>query len=214
MNSKFEISNTRKDLKSLNFETFEFCFQNLFNLPIDIYYENLFEKGLNFLTTLEPSSHKFVYPKSLNTFIPGTILYSKISGDKDYLFKPYVMNKFDYFITFGEISTDFLHSTMLKSTRYEILNLHIENKSLKPYNVFYGGKYLGRVEPYHPSKFKLEYSLDTSNFGKHFQIPTWIEFRMEIGMPHLEKSQFIQLDKVWITDVNVGDVVGRNECYL
>jgi len=105
---------------------------------------------------------------------------------------------------------------MLKSTRYEILNLHIENKSLKPYNVFYGGNFLGRVEPYHPSKFKLEYSLDTSNFGKCFQIPTWIEFRMEIGNSHLgrEKSQFIQLDKVWITDVNVGDVVGRNECYL
>jgi len=184
----------------------------MFYLPLYIFYELPNEKSklLRFLCKVDGSNRMYFYPKNLNEFRVGTILFASLTPTPtDFIYKPYMLEKFDQFINFGEISTDFLHTGRNFSTRNEILRLFIENRSLRPYNVFYGGNFVCRVEPYNPSKFKVEYVVDTNNFDKHFQLGTWLEVRMDLGNPNIEKSQFIYLDKKSITDVNLGDVVGR-----
>jgi hypothetical protein len=208
----FEISN-----KKIKTNSVEFCFRNLFNLPIEVYCDltDDITKPLTFIATLPPSSNTYIYPE-INNFKPGVLLFAKLPGDESYLYKPYIMKKFDYFINFGEISSDFLHTDTTLSTRNEILFLYIQNRSLKPYDIYYGGRFVTRVEPFGPHKFELEYTQYTTNFDKHFQLGTYLELRMDLtGTPYQgqEKSQFILIEKKSTTDINVGDVVGRSEIY-
>jgi len=165
---------------------------------------------LEFIVTIPSFSKLYVYPKNVEKFKPGVVLFSKYSEDpKDvFVYKPYALKESDYLINFGEISTDFVGTKDTHSDRNEILSLYIENRSLKPYYVFYRGDYLGKLEGYFPTRKNIEYSMLTNNSSKHFQLGTWIEFKMD--SPN-SKSQFIQIRQKFTSDIYIGDIVGRTE---
>jgi hypothetical protein len=198
--------------KKINYPSVEFCLVNMFYLPLYIFFElpGKSNEPLQFLCKVKGSAHVYFYPREIEKFSVGTTLFASLTpSPTDFIYKPYMMNKFDHYINFGEISTDFLHGDQIKSTRNEILRLYFENRSLRPYNIFYGGNFVCRVGPYYPTKFKVEYVVESTNFDKHFQLGTWLEVRMDLGNPKIEKSQFIYLHKKSTTDINLGDVVGR-----
>lgn len=174
---------------------------------LEIWIENSPDEELKYLVTIPASDDVFVYPKNQKLFVPGTTFFSKFEEDPEgtFVYQPYVLKDVDDTIHFGEVSTDVLRSDPTTSDRNEILSLNIENRSLKPYHVFYRGDYLGCVGAYHPTKKSISYSILTNNRRKHFQLGTWLEFRME-GTNH---SQFIQLTKKIVTDVYLGTVIGR-----
>lgn len=198
INNNFVVSDN-----SLN-KDIEFLFCNHSLRPLDIYVEWDAEQDLELITQIPPESCKHVHPTS-DKFVPGVTLFSKFG--EEFAFKPHVLEPEAYVVHFGEVAFDVFRDSVTKSDRNEILSLRIENRSLHPYNIFYRGVFLGKVGAYHPSKDSIEYSFLTNAFGKHFQLGTWLEFRMEGD----QKSQFVQLKNKFTTDVVVGDVVSRNE---
>ncbi len=191
----------------------EFKFVNISPNTIEVYYEYSNSAPLDYITTLGPSETKYVYPKNIKAFQPGLTLFTKFPEEPHgtYVYKPYKLKRVDYAIYFGEISTDFLRTKDVHSDRNEILSLQFENRSLKPYHIWYRGDYLGMVEGYHPEKKKIKYTILTTNSEKHFQLGTWLEFKMETAPGKLSPSQYIQIQGKNISDVNIGDIVGRDE---
>lgn len=205
----------KNDPNSLLHKKIEFRFFNLSSKALKIYYEENVAKPLQYITTIPAESNRYIYLLDPTVIKPGTMLFSKFLEDGDnvttrsnYAFKPYPVYYMDYNIYFGEISTDFLRDTIIRSDRNEILSLKIINRGLKPYNVWYRGDYLGKVEGYSPEKFEVDYSLLTTANDKHFQLGTWLEFMMDV--PNAKK-QLIQLRNQSTNIVYVGDVVGRTE---
>ncbi len=202
---------------------FKFCNLSLRNLQVFIepYRKKVLFKDqppipLKYLFTIPADKCVFVYPKNLQLFVPGTIIFSKFEGDEDFAYKPYTLTHMDEIIYFGEISTDFVRTRDIHSDRNEILSLYIENRSLKPYHVFYRGDYLGLIGPYYPTKHRVHYSMLTNNNEKHFQLGTWIDFIMDDAKTSskeraVPKRQSIQLRNKFTTDIYVGDVVGRTQ---
>ncbi len=205
VSKKFDVSE-----QPLNIGRVEFKFCNLSLRELEIYCEwNPKDKDLEYIVTVPPQACMYVSPKDVHAFHPGIVLFSKFKGDGDdvYAYAPYQLKYMDHSVYFGEVSTDFVRTKEIQSDRNEILSLYIENRSLKPYHIYYRGDYLGRLEAYYPSKHKVAYSMLTRNSEKHFQLGTWLEFQMEGD----DRKQAIQLKDKFTSDVYIGDVVGRTE---
>ena len=157
------------------------------------------------------TSKDSLYFYNINNILkPGRMIFSKFEEDEEdeFAFKPYKLYNTDYNIYFGEVSMDFLRDNVTNSDRNEILSLKIINRGLKSYDVWYRGDYLGKIEPYHPSKFEVDYSILTTNNDKHFQLGTWIDFFIDASN---SEKQSIQLTKKYMNILYLGDVVGRDE---
>ena len=199
LEKQFEISDIKEN-------RFGFKFVNTSPHELDIYLETNEKEPLILITRLNSLSTKFIYPQT-QKILPGMKLYAKLPEDDmgTFMYKPYELYYLDYEIIFGAILTDTMRTLETTSTRYEILSLYIENRSLKPYKVWYNKDYLGLLEPYFPGKNKLEYSLYTTNKDKHFQLGGKLYF--ETG----GKVQSIILQDRNTTDVYVGDVIAYED---
>ena len=186
----------------------EFKFANTATKDLEIWIGTISSEPLVYLTTIPKSSIVFVYPYVEKYLVPGVTFFSKYVGDPEgtYAYQPYMLKDSDHNLYFGEASTDFLRTTSVHSPGNEILSLYIENRSLKPYNVFYLGTCLGQIGPFCAGN-KLDYSILTNNDSKFFQLGTWLEFRHE----RTEESQYIQLMDKFVTDIYLGGVVGRTK---
>lgn len=202
MSSNFIASRNKLESKYI-----EFKFYNLTPYKIDIYYDDVpAEKDLKFIVSMEPQEVLYIYPKV--KFVPSTILYTKYNNE--YILKPYVLKASDYNIYFGQFSSEFGRtSTIHAASSDEISSLLFINHSVKPFDIFYKGKFLGRVEGYHPTKIKNLYTLFSMNFGEHFMVGDCIEFRMgNIENPKFQKMTLLHKKT---TTINVFELVGTSE---
>jgi hypothetical protein len=195
--------------KQLNSNEKEFILHNIGYLELNIY--TLESTGFKPLCRIPPSNTIYLYSNELI----GKTLYSSLSRNLDIknnaVYPPITTSNDIHNIFFGVIYSSFLRTDAITSDRNEILSLQIENRSLKPYHIFYNGEFLCKLEPYHlllPSSdiyYPSKYVVLTNNHSRHFQLGTWLEFRMEAEPNKFMKSQFVQLKDKFTTNIYVGD---------